>query len=69
MKHAVIVMNSFEGFRVALLLAVWAVTSPGPMAAQTTQVLPSPLSLSDVIRLASERPGRDPGGARTRSRW
>lgn len=54
-KRVVIVMNSFKGLRVALLLTVWAVTSPGPMAAQTTQVLPSPLSLSDVIRLASER--------------
>jgi outer membrane protein, heavy metal efflux system len=52
---AVIVMNSFTGLRVALLLTVWAVTSPGPMAAQTTHVLPSPLSLGDVIRLASER--------------
>jgi outer membrane protein, heavy metal efflux system len=55
MKHAVIVMSSFKGFRVALLLTVWAVTSPGPTAAQTTPVLPSPLSLGDVIRLASER--------------
>lgn len=54
-KRVVIVMNSFKGLRIALLLTVWAVTSPGPMAAQTTQVLPSPLSLSDVIRLASER--------------
>jgi outer membrane protein TolC len=55
MKHAVIVMNSFTGLRVALLLAVWVLTSPGPMAAQTTPVLPSPLGLGDVIRLAGER--------------
>jgi cobalt-zinc-cadmium efflux system outer membrane protein len=48
-------MNSFTGLRVALLLTVWAVTSTGPVAAQTTQVLPSPLGLDEVIRLASER--------------
>jgi outer membrane protein, heavy metal efflux system len=54
-KHAVIVMNSFRGLRFVLLLTVWAMASPSPAAAQTTQVLPSPLSLGDVIRLASER--------------
>jgi outer membrane protein, heavy metal efflux system len=48
-------MNSFRGLRVALLVTVGVVTSPGPIAAQTTPVLPSPLSLGDVIRLASER--------------
>jgi outer membrane protein TolC len=36
-------------------LTVWATTSPTAAAAQTTPVLPSPLSLGDVIRLASER--------------
>jgi len=30
-------------------------TSPSPAAAQTTQVLPSPLNLGDVVRLATER--------------
>ena len=55
MKHAVIVMNSFTGLRVALLITVWVLTSPGPMAAQTTPALPSPLGLGDVIRLAGER--------------
>jgi hypothetical protein len=34
---------------------VWATTWPTAAAAQTTPVLPSPLSLGDVIRLASER--------------
>jgi cobalt-zinc-cadmium efflux system outer membrane protein len=48
-------MNSVTGLRCALLLTVWAVTSPSPAAAQATSVLPSPLSLGDVIRLASER--------------
>jgi cobalt-zinc-cadmium efflux system outer membrane protein len=50
-----------------VLLAIWAVTSPSPVAAQTNPVLPSPLSLGDVIRLASER--RDEiQGARARIR-
>jgi len=39
---------------VVLLLAILAI-SPGSAAAQTTPVLPSPLSLGDVIRIASER--------------
>jgi outer membrane protein TolC len=55
MTHAVIAMNSLPGLRFALLLTMWAVTSPSPVAAQTTPVLPSPLSLGDVLRLASER--------------
>jgi outer membrane protein TolC len=54
-KHAVIVMNGFTGLRFVPLLTVWAMVSPSPAAAQTTQVLRSPLSLGDVIRLASER--------------
>src|SRR5829696_7725805 len=49
------VMNSLTGLRFALLLTVWATTWPSSAAAQTTSVLPSPLSLGDVIRLASER--------------
>jgi outer membrane protein, heavy metal efflux system len=51
----VIVMNNFRGLRFALLLTVWAAMWSSAAAAQTTQVLPSPLSLGDVIRLASER--------------
>jgi len=54
-KHAVIDMKRFAGLRFVLLLAVWATTSPAPAAAQTTQVLPSPLGLGDVIGIASER--------------
>jgi hypothetical protein len=37
-----------------LLLGILAI-SPGSAAAQTTPLLPSPLSLGDVIRIASER--------------
>jgi len=48
-------MNSLTGLRVALLLTVWATIWPAAAAAQTIPVLPSPLSLGDVIRLASER--------------
>jgi outer membrane protein, heavy metal efflux system len=55
MTHAVIGMKRLTDFRFVLLLAVWTMTSPSPAAAQTTQVLPSPLSLGDVIQLASER--------------
>jgi outer membrane protein, heavy metal efflux system len=48
-------MNSLTGLRFALLLTAWATTWPTAATAQTTPVLPSPLSLGDVIRLASER--------------
>ena len=48
-------MNSLTSLRFALLLMVWATTWPTAVAAQTTPGLPSPLSLGDVIRLASER--------------
>jgi cobalt-zinc-cadmium efflux system outer membrane protein len=48
-------MDSLTGLRLALLLTVWATTWPSSAAAQTTLALPSPLSLGDVIRLASER--------------
>jgi hypothetical protein len=48
-------MNSVTGRRFALLLTVWATTWPTATTAQTTSVLPSPLSLGDVIRLAGER--------------
>jgi outer membrane protein, heavy metal efflux system len=48
-------MNGRTGLRFALLVIAWAMTSPGPAAAQTPRVLPSPLSLGDVIRLAGER--------------
>jgi outer membrane protein TolC len=47
-------MNGLTSFRFALLLTVWATTWP-TAAGQTGPVLPSPLSLGDVIRLASER--------------
>jgi outer membrane protein, heavy metal efflux system len=43
------------GLRFAFFLTVWATTWPTATAAQTAPVLPSPLSLGDVIRLASER--------------
>src|SRR5580765_7808433 len=46
-------MTRATGFRFVLLLVVAAMLCPIPLAAQTT--LPSPLSLADVIRLASER--------------
>jgi outer membrane protein TolC len=51
----VIDMTSSTDFRVALLIAVAATLSPMRAAAQTTPTLPSPLSLADVIRVASER--------------
>jgi outer membrane protein, heavy metal efflux system len=51
----VIVMNTFRGLRFALLFTAWAATTPSLAPAQTTVVLPSPLSLGDVIRLAGER--------------
>ena len=48
-------MNSVTDRRIALLLTVWTAAWPAAVAAQTTPVLPSPLSLGDVLRLASER--------------
>jgi len=44
-----------NNLRFALLLTVSAMTWPTAVAGQTPRVLPSPLSLGDVIRLASER--------------
>jgi outer membrane protein TolC len=41
--------------RLALLLAIGTTVLPAEAAAQTTPVLPSPLSLADVIRVASEK--------------
>jgi len=38
-----------------ILLAIWALTWPIDVKVQATLVLPSPLSLADVIRVASER--------------
>jgi outer membrane protein, heavy metal efflux system len=48
-------MNSLTGLRLALLLTVSATTWPTAAAAQPPTVLPSPLSLGHVIRLAGER--------------
>jgi outer membrane protein, heavy metal efflux system len=48
-------MTRSLGLRVALLLAIWATASSDEAVAQTAQVLPSPLALSDVIRIAGER--------------
>ena len=55
MTHLVIDMNRVRGPRRVLLLALWAATWPNHAAAQATQALPSPLSLADVIRVATER--------------
>ena len=48
-------MNSLMRIRFALLLTVWATTWPTAATAQIPTVLPSPLGLGDVIRLAIER--------------
>ena len=48
-------MNSLAGPRIALLLTVWATSWPTAAVAQPLPVLPSPLGLGDVIRLAGER--------------
>jgi outer membrane protein TolC len=48
-------MNSLTSVRFALLLTVWATVWPTAAAAQARPVLPSPLSIGDVVRLASER--------------
>ena len=55
MKHAVIDMGRSPGLRLVVLLAIWALTWPNLVKAQTSPVLPSPLSLADVIRVAGER--------------
>lgn len=48
-------MKRFSGLRFALLLTIAATLCPVGLAAQTTPALPSPLSLADVVRIASER--------------
>src|SRR5688572_13171541 len=60
-------MTRSTGLRFGVLLAVVATLWPIRLAAQTTPILPSPLSLADVIRLAGAR--RDEiQAARARSR-
>ena len=39
----------------SFLLAIWIVLWPGPAGAQTAPALPSPLSLADAVRIATER--------------
>ncbi len=48
-------MTRSNGLRSALLLAIAATLLPIQAGAQTASALPSPLSLADVIRVASER--------------
>ena len=48
-------MNRSTGVRFVLLLVASATASQTQAVAQTTQVLPSPLSLTDVLRIASDR--------------
>jgi len=51
----VIDMKRSIGPRFLLLLATWATPWSNQAVAQTAQVLPSPLGLGDVVRIASER--------------
>jgi outer membrane protein TolC len=55
MKHLVIDMTRSTPLRFVALLTLWAALPPARTAAQAAQVLPSPLSLGDVIRIAGER--------------
>ena len=48
-------MRRTTGFRLSLFVAVVATLWPSPTAAQAAPVLPSPLSLTDVVRMAGER--------------
>ena len=48
-------MHNLTGLRLLLLFTAWITSGPSSAAAQATPVLPSPLSLADVIRLAGER--------------
>jgi len=48
-------MRRSRGLRLVVLLAIWALTCPNDVKAQARPVLPSPLSLADVIRVAGER--------------
>lgn len=60
-------MNRSTPLRFVLLLTVWATLPPRRAAAQTALVLPSPLGLGDVIRIAGDR--RDEiQASRTRTR-
>jgi cobalt-zinc-cadmium efflux system outer membrane protein len=55
MKQSMMRMKPSTGVRIVLLLAIGMNVVPATLAAQTASVLPSPLSLADVIRVASER--------------
>jgi len=52
-------MKRLTVLRLVLVIAAWMSTPPSPAVAQTAQVLPSPLRLADVLRLASERRADD----------
>ena len=53
--------------RIVLLMTVWVLAQPAGARAQTSPVLPSPLTLADVVRIAGER--RDEvAAARARTR-
>lgn len=54
-EHRVIDMTRLTVVRFVVFIAVWMPTLTSPAVAQTAQVLPSPLRLGDVLRLASER--------------
>ena len=48
-------MKRLTVLQLVLVIVVWMTTSPSPAVAQTAPVLPSPLRLGDVLRVASER--------------
>ena len=47
-------MKRFSGSQI-VLLAVWIIVWPGRAGTQTADTLPSPLSLTDAVRIATER--------------
>lgn len=49
------VMNSYTRLRFVVLVTMSTMTLPAAAAGQTTPVLPAPLSLGDVVRIAGER--------------
>jgi outer membrane protein TolC len=53
--HAVTDLKRFSGVCVVVLMMLWAMVPPTQAAVQANEVLTSPLTLADVIRIASER--------------
>ena len=61
-------MSGKGHLRIVFLMGIWVLAQPSGTRAQTASVLPSPLTLADVVRIAGERRDKiEAARARTRA--